>query len=362
MYDYSDQINSFHGDKVVLSKKLSGNLTSHRTANENRLIKRLPELKNGVKVSRSSFKSQGSFAMRTIIQTKFSDEEYDIDDGLVLWRSDIEDEDGNDMTSSDAKELIREALKDSRFKQQPKTKTNCVRVFYADEDEEKHHVDFPVYRKWETAVSDDVTTHRELAGGDGWVESDPTRVNSWFENEISSRNSAAAESGTQMRQCLRLLKRFCRSRSYWDMPNGMKLTMLTVECFESGERIDSVFRDLLDSLHSRLLDNLEVENLADEDFPRQKLTRTSSDENMIELRDRLEEALGKLEVLDDDDCTKKKARQAWDWVFKSDGYFDDYDGDDDDDDGSGESSGTKKGIATSTPNKAVDPKGGGRFG
>jgi len=362
MYDYSAQIDAFHGNKVVLSKKLSDNLTSHRTANEDRLIKRLPELKDGVRVSRSSFKSQGSFAMRTIIQTKFSDEEYDIDDGVVLWRSDLEDEDRNDMTSSDAKELVREALKDSRFKRQPKTHTNCVRVFYAEEDEEKHHVDFPVYRKWETSVGDDVTTHRELAGGDGWVASDPTRVNSWFENEISIRNSASEGAGTQMRQCLRLLKRFCRSRSAWDMPNGMKLTMLTVECFESGGRIDSAFRDLFDSLHSRLRRNLEVENLADENTPRQKLTRTSADANMIELRDRLEEALGKLKVLDEKDCTKKDARQAWDWVFKSDGYFDDYDGDDDDDDGSGGSSGMKRGIATATPNKAVDPKGGGRFG
>ena len=43
----------------------------------------------------------------------------------------------------ETKERVREALKDKRFKRQPEIFTNCVRVFYAEEDEEKHHVDFP---------------------------------------------------------------------------------------------------------------------------------------------------------------------------------------------------------------------------
>ena len=110
--------------------------------------------------------------MKVIIQTKFEDEEYDIDDGVVLWKADLVGDDGKDMTSDEVKELVRDALKDRRFKKQPVVKHNCVRVFYADEDEEKHHVDFPVYRK----ESED--GGRELAGSDGGSSQIPLELTS----------------------------------------------------------------------------------------------------------------------------------------------------------------------------------------
>lgn len=359
MYDYGKQIRSFHDEKVVLPGSLSESLVGHRTANEDRLITRLPQLKEGVRVSKSSFKSQGSFAMRTIIQTKFESEEYDIDDGVVLWREDLEDEEGADMTAAGAKALVCNALQDSRFKRQPVTKTNCVRVFYAEEDKEKHHVDFPVYRKWHDSEDDAGSISRQLAGESGWVDSDPTRVNVWFEGQIQALNAKKEGSGTLMRRCIRLMKRFCRSRSTWDMPNGLKLTMLVVECFQAHERIDVTFRELLRSLESRLRANLEVENLADEACPRAKLTKSATDANMVELRDRTSEALGKLEVLDEKDCGRPAARRAWDWVFQSDGYFQDLDGDDDN---GGNSKALNRGIAATTPSRPVDPRGGGRYG
>jgi hypothetical protein len=39
----------------------------------------------------------------------------------------------------------------------------------------------------------------------------------------------------------------------------------------------------------------------------------------------VKEALDKLLVLHHPDCNTKQAREAWDWVFQSDGYFDAYD-------------------------------------
>lgn len=78
---------------------------------------------------------------------------------------------------------------------------------------------------------------------------------------------------------------------------------------------------------------------------------------MITLRERIDEALSKLSVLHDEDCTKGDARKAWDWVFKSDGFFDNFDSDSEDDDPSPDS-----GIAKSTPTKAVEPRGADRFG
>jgi hypothetical protein len=361
MYDYSRQIDSFHDEKVVLSKSLSDRLVAHRTANENRLVSRLSQLKKGVRVSSSSFKSQGSFAMKTIIQTKFDDEEYDIDDGLVLWRADLTDKDGGDMTPAATRDLVRVALKDPRFKRQPQAKKNCVRVFYAEEDEEKHHVDFPVYRKWQDSEGEDSPIRRQLAGETDWIDSDPTRVNVWFEEHITSLNAEREGAGTLLRRCIRLLKRFCRSRSDWNMPNGLKLTMLAVECFRSADRVDVAFRELLRSLDRRQRVNLEVENLADESFPKAKLTKSTADSNMVELRDRASEALGKLEVLDASDCDRAAARAAWDWVFKTDGYFADHDGAGGDD-GNSRSKAIDRGIAAAAPTRPVDPHGGGRYG
>lgn len=361
MYDYSRQIDAFHDDKVVLSKWLSDRLVAHRAANEDRLIARLPQLKEGVRVSGGSFKSQGSFAMKTIIQTKFDNEEYDIDDGVVLWRADLRDKDGGDMTPAATKELARVALKDSRFKRQPQTKKNCVRVFYAEEDEEKHHVDFPIYRKWQDSEGEDSAIRRQLAGETEWTDSDPTRVNIWFEEQITALNAKREGAGTLLRRCIRLLKRFCRSRSDWGMPNGLKLTMLAVECFSPADRVDVTFRELLRSVDRRLKANLEVENLADEGSPKAKLTKSKADPNMVQLRDRTSEALGKLEVLDTADCDKAAARAVWDWVFRTDEYFADYDGAGGDDDKGG-SRALDKGLAATAPTRPVDPHGGGRYG
>jgi hypothetical protein len=48
---------------------------------------------------------------------------------------------------------------------------------------------------------------------------------------------------------------------------------------------------------------------------------------MVELRKRVGEAVSQLYVLHQSDCTKAKARAAWDWVFQSDGFFEAYDKD-----------------------------------
>lgn len=222
MYDYSARIEDFRDKKVRLPSDFEQKLLNHRKANRDRLISRLPEEINGLTICESYFKPQGSFAMQTVIQTRFTDEEYDIDDGVVLWKHQLLNNIGEELPAMVVKEKVRIALKDSRFNRQPRHCTNCVRVFYADEDEEKHHVDFPVYRKWETPNGE---THRELASEDKWVSSDPTQVNVWFENIVKNRNKAKEGQGTQFRQLIQLLKRFCRSRpeTDWDMPNGMKL-------------------------------------------------------------------------------------------------------------------------------------------
>lgn len=322
MFDYSERIEAFRDEKVRLSGDFLEKLLAHRKANRDRLIKRLPELIVGLTIGESSFRPQGSVAMQTIIQTRFFAEEYDIDDGLVLWKHQLVDKEGKELSSAKVREIVREALKDKRFNRQPKICSNCVRVFYAEEDEEKHHVDFPIYRRYFDANGNKV---RELAAENGWVRSDPTEVNKWFDAEIEARNKRAAGWGTQMRHLIQLLKRFCRSRSEWDLPNGMKLTMLIAECQPPYRaRIDVAFRELLYNLKNRLYWNKVIKNLAHPNKP--DLTRTSRDQNVVDLETRISEALDQLATLDKADANSAdSARSVWDWIFKSDGFFAEFD-------------------------------------
>ena len=273
-------------------------------------------------MSESSFKPQGSMANDTIIQTVFVKEEYDIDDGLVLSREELVDEEENELSAYEVRGHVLESLKDKRFAKQPTQVHNCVRVFYKEEDEEKHHVDFPVYRRFKDGDGNMV---RELASGDGWVKSDPTQVNQWFLDEVVRLNNEVDGWGTQFRCLVQLMKRFARSRRDWDLPNGMKLTMLVHECLPSyNERIDKVFRLLLEEILDRLRLNKVIRNLAHPDKP--KLTRTCADGNVVELEEKVNEAVGKLEELDDEENQNRiSARNAWDWIFKSKGFFKGFD-------------------------------------
>lgn len=322
MFDYSAQIEAFRDEKVRLSTPFKQKLYDHRDANRDRLISRLPGRIEGLTISRSSFKPQGSMAVDTVIQTKFVYEEYDIDDGLILRRSELENEDGNELTAEEVRDHVLQSLKDRRFVRQPDQVSNAVRVYYKETDEERHHVDFPVYRRFE---DDDGKTIRELASADGWSESDPTQVNRWFNDEVECRNESCPVKGTQMRQLIQLLKRFCRSRNHWDLPNGMKLTMLVAECQPpySG-RIDKAFRVLLENLEDRLKWDKSIRNLAHPNKP--LLTRGYFDSNVVELEERVVEALEKIRELDyEENNNRRSAREVWDWVFRSEGFFRDYD-------------------------------------
>lgn len=324
MFDYNSHLKKFFDMKITLPTDMRQMLLAHRKANADRLIKRLPELNPRIRIGESNFRSQGSFAMDTVIQTRFVSEEYDIDYGVVIRRSQLVSDDGSEMTAAEVRELVRKALKFHGFNRQPKLMSNCVRVFYADEDDYAHHVDIPIYREFEDARGNTVT---ELAGDNGWTRSNPTRVNEWIEEVVAGKNKQTAGSGSQMRRMVKFTKRFCRSRNAdtnadWDLPNGMKLTMLIAECYQWRGRDDESFHATLTALKNRLNWNgFEIENLADTNWPKAKLTKTTADQNVVNLRDRIGEALTELSVLFSTDCDETKARRAWDWVFQSDGFF-----------------------------------------
>jgi hypothetical protein len=136
------------------------------------------------------------------------------------------------------------------------------------------------------------------------------------------------------------------------MPNGMKLTMLVTECQDAFyEKTDEAFRKLLENIDARLKISKVIKNLAHPDKP--KITKTDNDTNVNNLKDKIEVAIDKLATLDNPDCDRKTARGVWDWIFMSDGFFDNFDKAKDD---------SSKGIASSSPSRPVDHQGGGRFG
>lgn len=354
MFDFSKQIDVFFNERVRLSEDFKQKLLDHRQANRDRIISRLPEEISNVSISDSSFKPQGSMAMKTIIQTRFAEDEYDIDDGLVLRKEDLIDSFNIELTAKEVKQLVQKILSDARFNRQPKIHKNCVRVFYADADEEKHHVDFPVYRNFKNWLGEEV---KELASEKDWILSNPTQVNLWFENEIINRNSEISGKGTQLRILIQLLKRFCRSRRDWDMPNGMKLTMLVVECQDTYyERQDEAFRNLLKCLKKRLENSKAIYNLAHQDKP--MITKSNNDENVCMFLENISIALSKMEKLDDSECKTEDAIGVWDWIFKSDGFFEEITKSRNLPNGKYETIN----VAHKKPEEAVDLNGGGRYG
>jgi hypothetical protein len=317
MYSYNEQIRAFEADCINLSQAMRDQLRQHREANRNRLKKNRPAK---IRLNDDHFIPQGSMAIQTTVQEK--DRSYDIDDGVWFHADDLMNDDGTRMTARQVQQMVCDALQDAKFDKKPKILGNCVRVFYA----EGYNVDIPCYRVFDAGTANE---RKELAGENGWVLSDPTEINRWFEGEVQSRNKLRDGAGGQMRVQTRLMKRFARSRGdKWDMPNGLKLTMLVEECCSAQfERDDECLYWLLRCMKQRLDANLEVENRAQSKYPKDKLTKSPNDANMIELRDHVGEALDKLAILHDTNCTKQQAREAWDWVFRTDGYFEAYDKD-----------------------------------
>jgi len=312
---YHEAIQAYEAAKVNLSDVVRDDLYKKREANRNRLKENLPK-----RFRVKEFIAQGSMAIRTTVQEE--DGDYDIDDGVVFFADDLVDWLLRliPLFARDAQEIVRDALKDDTFNRQPEILGNCVRVFYA----QGFHVDVPAFRVKDPGTDSE---QQELAGKDGWRASDPTQINRWFEDRVQKLNRIQEDAGGQFRRMIRLLKRFARSRSkQWNMPNGLKLTMLADECFErSYGRDDKAFYFLLANLHERLQKSRIVWNRAQQQASRDQLTKSDDDENIVELHQHVFEALEQLEILWDDQCTPSQVRTAWDWVFQTSGFFLDFD-------------------------------------
>ena len=186
MFDCSKDVRAYHIQDVTLPKTEQDRMRSRRNANRDRLRKGLEKADKPAPIE---FVAQGSYAMKTMVRDP--DNDYDIDDGVYFHKENLVGPRGAEMTSLQARQMVRDAVDHGRFKQAPEVRSNCVRVYY----EAGYHVDLPVYRRVVTSTVFGEEAHYELAASSGWKRSDARDVTDWYEDErrkIGRRPAVAA--------------------------------------------------------------------------------------------------------------------------------------------------------------------------
>lgn len=309
--DCHKDIKNYHSDEVVLSQ------IERRDMRERRDNGRI-RLENGLTRSGHPWptmtSSQGSYAMRTMVQDDEYD--YDIDDGIYFELEDLVDNDGNNLEPRAARRRIKKALYDERLAYDAEVKNNCVRQKYPA----GYHIDLPVYRiQRSTDMWGKEIIKYELASGDEWIESDARAVTAWFNEKVSQDINSGDTDYSQMRRVVRLIKKIARSRKAWKSKttSGICITKLVVDhMVNNAGRDDDSLRSTMKAIKAALDITRQIrhpvlnKNLADWDDEKVEFFRTC-----------LSDSLKHLEVLDTYDCTREKALKAWQQVFDTD-YFD----------------------------------------
>ncbi len=311
--DCNKEMGGYHSNEVNLPKTAQDEMRKRRDNGRTRLKNGL--LGGGHPLPKES-SSQGSYAMRTMVQDDQCD--YDIDDGIYFEKDDLMVADGRYLSAKGARSRVRNALKDERLAYDAQVKTNCVRQKYPA----GYHIDIPVYRIIRsTDFFGNKVVEYELASGEEWIKSDARAVTKWYNNAIGQELKTGETDYSQTRRVTKLTKKFARSRAVWkgQTTSGICISKLVVEYIVTvAERDDDALRNTWKAIKARLDFTLQIthpvlqgKNLAESD-----------DEGVRFFRDRLAEALKKLEVLDEPGCTREKALKAWDSVFNT-SYFSD---------------------------------------
>ena len=292
-------IRDYHREEVALNPNQRQELEDRRDSNRNRLRSGLE--KNGDPEPKRSV-SQGSYAMRTVIQEP--DKAYDIDDGAVFTKESLKGPRGGEKSPLDARTMVRDAVHSDSFTTPPEVKTNCVRVYYNNGP----HVDIPVYREVEDWFGN---TSYELASAE-WKKSDPDGVNDWFTGWLKRKKDSGQK---HSRELIRLLKSICKNRQSYSLPSGFVITVLIKECYTAThERLDLDLGHVIRAVYDRLCLDLWVRHPVVE---AEWLIDADSQHKTRDLRDLLETALDDLAELDLPSCTPSKALKAWKRVLRT---------------------------------------------
>jgi hypothetical protein len=306
MYDLSTDLLSFYDKHVKLDSAAETRLKEVRTLNLSRISSGLVDLG---KPDYKGWRNQGGYAMKTVINDPAGESNHDIDVALIFEKADLP------SGALAARQRVRDALckKGTNFYIEPEARTNAVTVWYAD----GYHLDFAIYRRF---TDDFGFTQYEHASTD-WVGRDPSEVTLWFDDAVEDKSPTTDIWGNkpavrmkQLRRIVRLIKWFCRSRTSWSLPGGMITSTLVVECYRSDRNRDDVaLYHTLVAIKTRLQGSCVVYHPKGNG---RELTGKAEYLNQVtRMKEKLEQNLPKLDVLFADDCTREKARSAWDWIF-----------------------------------------------
>lgn len=357
MHNCHEDMLAFHNQDVTLPYGERTEMRQRRDTNRNRLKS---GLKRDGEPTPIGCHSQGSYAMRTMVQQ--SDRDYDIDDGVYFDKGKLKGPKGGDRTPGDAKEMVLKALNNQAFKRSPEKLKNCVRVYY----DAGYHVDVPVYRRvTDTNALGEEETWYELASSE-WKHSDALAVTDWL-LDANKVQSPETDNGGQLRRLLRLLKAFARSRESWRsrIATGFMITKLVVEKYRAAaDREDRALYDTMVATRDRLNQSLEI---AHPTINGEWLTKGPDDAQAQYLLEKLDWAIEQLAVLFDPECTRKQALKAWDKVFATT-FFSERDADHEAQASKGDHAGAAvpSGILIRDGDRAateepVDKRGGGRY-
>jgi hypothetical protein len=307
MANVNKQLLAFFKSEVALTNATKSDMRNRRRSCEERLERGLERNK---KPNVDRYVKQGSYAMHTMVQSNFITS--DIDNGVVFHEDKLVGERGGKFTAYDAKCMVRDALNyDNAFERAPEVLKNCVRVYYKD----GFTIDMPVYRE----TGEGESAKYELAAAD-WKHSDPEAVTEWFQRNVTSKSPDAVD-GCQMRRMVRLLKSWSKSRSSWALPSGFVLSILTNEVYPQGgyrDREDHALFQTVQAMRNRLRYDLTVNRPVPQ---YEAVTKTMSDTNMVNLREKLDEAVDRLAPLNDGMATDLEVLKALKWFFCTE-FFD----------------------------------------
>jgi hypothetical protein len=309
--DCHKEMKGYHGSRVTLLKADQDEMRARRDAGRKRLKNGLADNEHPAP---KEIAAQGSYAMRTMVQD--ADCDYDIDDGVYFDRNDLTKDNGTELTPLEARQRVRDALKDERLAYDAQVKKNCVRQKYP----EGYHIDLPVYRIVRTKnVFGVEVEHFELASGDEWRRQDARAVTRWYNDAIGQELKSGETDTSQTRRVTKLTKKMARSRSTWKAKttSGICLSKLVIDNMVCvADRDDDALRETWKAIKAALDVSLRIAHPVDAGCN----LAESDDEKVAFFRDCLADALKKLEVLDKVGCTKSDALAAWDDVF-NETYF-----------------------------------------
>lgn len=300
MFDCAKNVRAYHDKEVNLPTKEQDAMRDRRDANRKRVLKGLAKADKPAPIE---FVKQGSYAMKTMVQAPNND--YDIDDGVYFRKEDLVGARGAEMTSHQARQMVRDAVDHGDFKRAPEVRPNCVRVFY----QEGYHVDLPVYRRVVKSTIFGEKVYNELASSTGWKRSDARLVSKWYEQARSE-----FPDGHLVLRINRDLKKFAKSRQSWqdDILRGFGISVLVVDRFQHDEREDRALYETMVAIRDRLNWTLQIAHPV---TPNEYLTTGHNDARARCFRDKLDDAISWLKPLFDSDCTREQAHKCWDKVF-----------------------------------------------